>query len=44
MSNDDELEIRLVTSLLDDGVEGRGEGLDVIGIEIGSWLVESNDL
>ncbi len=44
MRDDDQLKVGLMLSTLDDHVQGLGEGLYVIFVQVGSWLVESNDL
>ena len=44
MSDDNELEVLLVLSTLDDLVQGLSESRDVVSIKIGCWFVESNDL
>jgi hypothetical protein len=44
VGDNDELEILLVLSTLDDLVQGHSESRDVVSIKIGCWFVESNDL
>ena len=44
VSNDDELEVRLMTSVLDDLVQRLSESSNVILIKVGSGLIKSNDL
>jgi hypothetical protein len=44
VGDDNELEVLLVLSTLDDLVQGLGESRDIVSIKIGCWFVESNDL
>jgi hypothetical protein len=44
VSDDNELEVLLVLSTLDDLVQGLSESRDVVSIKIRGWFVESNDL
>jgi len=44
VGDDNELEVLLVLSTLDDLVQGLSESRDVVSIKIGCWFVESNDL
>jgi hypothetical protein len=44
VGDNDELEILLLLSILDDLVQGHSESRDIVSIKIGCWFVEGNDL
>ena len=44
VSDDDQLEVRLVTSVLDDLIQGLSESSNIVLIKIRCGLIKSNDL